>query len=115
MCYGLADYLYLYTMKNELTIPVQLPDLKEKDIIIAAEHRKKYSLKRDLQAEAFNKAIVTRLEKDKAMLEQKQEEVINPENTKLIRCEKCDLEFLAEIKTKGSVKCPECEQKIKVA
>jgi hypothetical protein len=55
-------------MKNEITIPVQVQDLKEKDIISAADHRKKYSLKRDLQAEDFNRAIVVRLEKDKEKL-----------------------------------------------
>jgi len=55
-------------MKNELTIPILVNDLKEQDIISAADHRKKYSLKRDLQAEDFNKAIITRLEKDKEKL-----------------------------------------------
>jgi hypothetical protein len=52
-------------MKNEITIPILINDLKEKDILSAAEHRKKYSTLRDKQAEDFNKAIVTRLAKDK--------------------------------------------------
>jgi hypothetical protein len=55
-------------MKKEITIPVQVQDLKERDLISAADHRKKYSLVRDLQAEDFNRAIVTRLEKDKEKL-----------------------------------------------
>lgn len=99
-------------MKNIITIPVQLPELKEKDLLVAAEHRKKYSLKRDIQAEAFNKAIVTRLEKDKEMLAQSQKENIKLENIKLIKCEKCGMDFSAELKTKGSMKCPDCEESI---
>jgi len=65
---GTGHLLVYLQMKNEITIPVQVQDLKEKDIISAADHRKKYSLKRDLQAEDFNRAIVVRLEKDKEKL-----------------------------------------------
>jgi hypothetical protein len=56
-------------MKNEITIPILVSDLKENDKISAAEHRRKYSQKRDIQAEDFNKAIVARLAKDKEILE----------------------------------------------
>ena len=61
-------------MKNEITIPILVNDLKESDLITAADHRKKYSRIRDLQAEDFNKAIVTRLAKDKEMQENSQSE-----------------------------------------
>jgi hypothetical protein len=44
-------------MKNEITIPVHLHDLDEKDKFAAEEHRKKYSAKRDIQALEFNQAI----------------------------------------------------------
>jgi hypothetical protein len=59
-------------MKNEITIPILVNDLNEQDILSAAEHRKKYSRLRDLQAEDFNRAIVTRLEKDKEKQEDSQ-------------------------------------------
>jgi phosphate uptake regulator len=59
-------------MKNEITIPILMNDLKEKDKLSAAEHRKKYSSIRDKQAEDFNKAIVARLAKDKLILESNQ-------------------------------------------
>jgi hypothetical protein len=59
-------------MKNEITIPILVNDLKEKDLISADEHRKKYSLVRDLQAEDFNKAIVHRMQKDKEKQESEQ-------------------------------------------
>ena len=44
-------------MKNDITIPILVNDLQEKDLVSAADHRKKYSLVRDQQAEDFNKAI----------------------------------------------------------
>jgi hypothetical protein len=52
-------------MTKEITIPVQIQELKEKDIATAAERRNRYSLKRDIQAQEFNNAIAERLEKDK--------------------------------------------------
>jgi hypothetical protein len=61
-------------MKNEITIPVLIPEQNGKDLAAAAEHRKKYSLKRDSQNADFNRAIVLRLEKDKEKLEAEQSE-----------------------------------------
>jgi hypothetical protein len=52
-------------MKKEITIPVQIQELKEEEIVSAAEHRKNYSLMRDLQAKEFNDAIAERLDKEK--------------------------------------------------
>lgn len=52
-------------MEIVVTIPVCLPDLKKEDLIAAAERREKYALVRDLQAEEFNRAIVSRLTKDR--------------------------------------------------
>jgi protein-arginine kinase activator protein McsA len=91
-------------MKNEITIPILVNDLKEQDLITAEEHRKKYSRMRDLQAEDFNRAIVTRLVKDK----EKQELVLN-EDIKMVKCDKCGKEFSVEITTKGLKTCPECK------
>jgi hypothetical protein len=38
-------------MKNKITIPVHLPDLKEEDFIAATKRRENYALARDLLAE----------------------------------------------------------------
>jgi hypothetical protein len=57
--------MYICAMKNEITIPVQIHDLKENELIAEADHRKKYSQKRDALAEDFNKAIRARLDRDK--------------------------------------------------
>jgi len=57
-------------MKNEIVIPVQQGELKEEDIISAAERRKKYSVIRDLQAKEYNDAIASRLEKEKENAEE---------------------------------------------
>jgi hypothetical protein len=91
-------------MKNEITIPVQVHDLNEKDLITAAEHRKKYSLLRDLQAEDFNRAIVYRLAKD---LEK--QVCIQSEDRRQVVCEKCNKEFSVEITSKEFMICPECK------
>lgn len=52
-------------MKKDITIPVQIQELKEADIVSAAERRSRYSLIRDLQAQEYNDAIAERLEKEK--------------------------------------------------
>ncbi|MBW6501832.1 MAG: hypothetical protein K0B05_10605 [Bacteroidales bacterium] len=58
-------------MKDEITIPDQVPDNKEEDLRreedLKAAHtrREKYSLARDIQAKDDNDAIARRLEKDK--------------------------------------------------
>jgi hypothetical protein len=55
-------------METVITIPVRLRDLKKEDLIAAVERREKYALVRDLQAEEFNRAIVSRLAKDRAIV-----------------------------------------------
>ncbi len=58
-------------MKDEITIPDQVPDNKEEDVRreedlkAADKRREKYSLVRDQQAKDDNDAITRRLEKDK--------------------------------------------------
>jgi hypothetical protein len=92
-------------MKNEITIPVQVHDLKEEDVIAAVEHRKKYSTKRDLQALEFNQAIVTRLAKEKEKQNAVQSEInITP------TCEKCGNELPAGASEKGISVCPKCSK-----
>jgi hypothetical protein len=61
-------------MKKEITIPVQIQELKEADIVSAAERRNRYSLLRDLQAQEFNDAIAERLEKEKEKQKEKEPE-----------------------------------------
>ena len=52
-------------MKTIITIPVWLHDFKKEDLIAEVERREKYALTRNLQAEEFNRAIVSRLAKDR--------------------------------------------------
>jgi hypothetical protein len=80
--------VYLCIMKNEISIPVQVHDLKEEDVIAAVEHRKKYSTKRDLQALEFNQAIVTRLAKEKEKQEAEQIEI-----KKMVKKEKSEIDI----------------------
>jgi hypothetical protein len=97
--------VYLCTMKNEITIPVQVHDLKEEDVIAAVEHRKKYSTKRDLQALEFNQAIVARLEREKVKQDAVESEmVITP------TCEKCGNEISAGLSDKGITVCAKCSK-----
>jgi hypothetical protein len=95
--------VYLCTMRNEITIPVQVHELKEEDVIAAVEHRKKYSTKRDLQALEFNQAIVTRLAREKEKLELEQNEL-----KKMVTCEKCGNELPSGISENGKGVCPKC-------
>lgn len=77
-------------MRDEINIPV----LKVEDVISAAERRKRYSLKRDLQALEFNDAITSRMLAEK---------------TNLIKCGKCGKEFSAGISSQPPVNCPDCK------
>jgi hypothetical protein len=52
-------------MKDETTIPDHFPFVTEESIKAAAKRRENYALKRDLQAEEDNRAIASRLERDK--------------------------------------------------
>jgi hypothetical protein len=52
-------------MKDEINIPVQFNELREEDLLNAAERRRKYSIARDQQAEEYNEAIASRLAKEK--------------------------------------------------
>ena len=56
-------------MKDEITIPL----VKEENLIAAVNRREKYSLKRDVQAEEFNRAISKRISKDSEKKEQEHE------------------------------------------
>jgi len=96
-------------MKNIITIPVQVHELKEKDLVAAAEHRKNYSLKRDLQAEAFNKSIAFRLAKEKESENEKQAYSL-VEEVKQVKCEKCGKVFSSATAKDGIISCPECNQ-----
>ena len=55
-------------MKTVITIPVRLRDFKKEDLIAEVERREKYALVRDLQAKEFNRAIVSRLAKDREIV-----------------------------------------------
>jgi hypothetical protein len=92
-------------MKNEITIPVHLHDLDEKDKFAAEEHRKKYSAKRDIQALEFNQAIITRLEKDKDKLV-----IIQSEDNQQANCEICGKILSADSIAKGFAYCPKCQK-----
>ena len=76
-------------MGKEIDIPI----VKEEDIIAANMRRDKYSLKRDVQAREFNEAIVTRL---------------LAESARHIKCEKCGKEFTSGSKENEVLSCPEC-------
>lgn len=76
-------------MKNEIEIPI----LKEEDIIAANMRRDKYSITRDVQAREFNEAIVTRL---------------LAESTKKIKCDKCGKEFTVANTEMALLSCTEC-------
>ena len=77
-------------MKDEIIIPV----LKEEDFVAANKRRDTYALKRDLQAQEFNSAIITRM-------------IADAKNQ--IKCDKCGKEFEAGITSTGSLTCPECK------
>jgi hypothetical protein len=62
-------------MKDEITIPL----VKEENLIAAVNRREKYSLKRDVQAEEFNRAIAKRISKDTERKEQEQEHELDLE------------------------------------
>ena len=51
-------------MKDKITIPEHLPDLKEEDIKAAAKRRENYANSRDLLARENNEAIVRRFARD---------------------------------------------------
>ena len=55
-------------MKTIITIPVLLRDFKKEDLIAEVERREKYALTRNLQVEEFNRAIVSRLAKDREIV-----------------------------------------------
>lgn len=76
-------------MKDEIEIPI----LKEEDLISANMRRDNYSLTRDVQAREFNEAIETRL---------------LAESAKRIKCEKCGKEFTVSNTAKEILKCPDC-------
>ncbi|MCU0472256.1 MAG: hypothetical protein MUC93_02670 [Bacteroidales bacterium] len=76
-------------MRNEIDIPI----IKEEDIIAANMRRDKYSITRDVQAREFNEAIVTRL---------------LAESEKRIKCEKCGKEFTISSKENDVLSCLEC-------
>jgi hypothetical protein len=52
-------------MKNEITIPDHFPESTEENSKAAAKRREKYALERDLRAEEDNKAIASRLERER--------------------------------------------------
>ena len=87
MKYG--NFSYLCKMKNEIEIPL----IKEEDVIAANMRRDKYSLTRDVKAREFNEAIVTRL---------------LAESSKKIKCDKCGKEFTISSKENELLSCPEC-------
>jgi hypothetical protein len=71
-------------MKTVITIPVWLHDFKKEDLIAEVERREKYAFVRDLQAEEFNRAIVSRLSKDKEIVSRlaKDREIVSISNFK---------------------------------
>jgi hypothetical protein len=91
-------------MKTEELIPDHFPQMKEEDLVAATQRREKYSVMRDLQAQEFNGAIISRMEKDKEKLLAE-----GHEDGKLVKCQKCGKEFSAEITGKDIVNCPDCK------
>ena len=77
-------------MKNEIDVPL----LKEEDFVAANKRRDSYAVKRDLQAQEFNAAIVTR-------------ELAEARHK--IKCDKCGKEFNAGLNAAESLSCPECK------
>lgn len=77
-------------MKNEITIPI----LRQENLVAANMRRDTYAAKRDLQAQRFNEAIVTRL------LSEKKHK---------IKCDKCGKEFEAGITSPEILTCPDCK------
>jgi hypothetical protein len=76
-------------MKNEIEIPV----IREENLVAANMRREKYSITRDVQAREFNEAIVARLLSESVMK---------------IKCETCGREFSVP-KTEDTItKCPDC-------
>ncbi len=119
----LAVFSYLCIMKKEITIPEQLHKLKPEELEAAARRRENYSLTRDLQAREFNNAILIRLAKEKELekelqnekkLEMEKAESSQGESEKLIKCNKCGMEFSTGITIKGTMECPECNHTIKI-
>ncbi len=64
-CNTCLVYVYICTMKNEITIPDHFPAPKEEDLKAAEKRRENYSIARDQQAREDNEAIVRRLIRDK--------------------------------------------------
>lgn len=52
-------------MKDKITIPEHLPDMKEEDKKAATRRRENYALSRDQLARENNDAIIRRIEKEK--------------------------------------------------
>ncbi len=77
-------------MRDEINIPV----LKDEDIVAANMRRDKYSITRDIKAREFNEAIANRL---------------LAESRNRIKCEKCGKEFETDISEKDLKLCPECK------
>jgi hypothetical protein len=76
-------------MKDELNVPL----LREEDFVAANLRRDNYSLKRDLQAQEFNDAIVSRM-------------VANQKNK--LKCSKCGKEYEAGVGEQDLLNCPDC-------
>ena len=76
-------------MKKEIEIPV----IREENLVAANMRREKYSITRDVQAREFNEAIVARL---------------LSESVKKIKCEKCGKEFSVPKTDESLLKCPDC-------
>ena len=64
-CNFVVFFMYLYKMKNEITIPDHFPESKEENIKTATKRRENYALRRDLLAEENNEAIARRVAREK--------------------------------------------------
>lgn len=76
-------------MKNEIDIPV----IREENLVAANMRREKYSITRDVKAREFNDAIVARL---------------LAETVTKIKCETCGKEFSVPKTEDTPLKCPDC-------
>lgn len=76
-------------MKNEIEIPV----IREENLVAANMRREKYSITRDVKAREFNEAIMARL---------------LSESVTKIKCEKCGKEFSVPKTEDAPLKCPDC-------